>query len=104
MDSASNGSNQDWHILSPKGKFTSVYEAAEAEAKIDWNVEENQEQEACTLSFAGKEIKDLNGNTIGYDEIYITDAEVIRLVGEKSAVLKVSPGYDLQLPLFCKTQ
>jgi hypothetical protein len=52
----------------------------------------------------GREIKDLNGNTIGYDEIYITDAEVIRLLGEKSAALKVDTGHNLQLPLFCRSK
>jgi curli biogenesis system outer membrane secretion channel CsgG len=51
----------------------------------------------------GKEIKDLNGNIIGYEEIYITDTAVIRLVGEKSAALQVNPGDNLQLPLFCKS-
>lgn len=50
----------------------------------------------------GITIKDLNGNIIGHEEIYIMDAEIVRLVGEKSAALKINSISELQLPLFCK--
>ncbi|MBN1256240.1 MAG: DUF4838 domain-containing protein [Planctomycetes bacterium] len=56
MDSANDNHNQDWLILSPTGNFNSVDEAAMAEERIDWTEKENLDQEACTLSFASKEI------------------------------------------------
>jgi len=50
----------------------------------------------------GKVIRNLSGDVIGQEEELVTHGEVIHLVGDKSAAIRVVTGEKLELPLYCK--
>ena len=51
---------------------------------------------------SGKVIRNLSGEVIGQEDEFVTNAEVIHLVGDKSAAIRVVTGEQLELPLYCK--
>ncbi len=50
----------------------------------------------------GKVIRNLNGEVIGQEEAFVTFADVVKLVGEKSAEIRAKTNVMLELPLYCK--
>ncbi len=50
----------------------------------------------------GKIIRNVNGDIIGQEEAFVANAEVVKLIGEKSAEIRAETAEKLQLPLFCK--
>lgn len=82
----------DITILAPTAKFASVEEAAEAEARVDWQAAIGPEQIACTLCFAATELADhlelLDGVSVSTGPL--PDAEsgtpTIRMLIDQTAV------------------